>query len=77
MMYKLLRCTCLSCFHFKMDATTLARFRRRLSLLLQVRSRCCDFEGSCDSLCREHHSSRLSPSHASGRMGMQCTLASC
>ncbi len=52
MMYKLLRCTCLSCFHFKMDATTLARFRRRLSLLLQVRSRCCDFEGSCDSLCR-------------------------
>lgn len=38
MMFKLLRCTCLHCFHLKMDQTALARYRRRLSLLLQVRA---------------------------------------
>lgn len=36
MMFKLLRCTCLHCFHLKMDQAVLARYRRRLALLLQV-----------------------------------------
>lgn len=36
MMFKLLRCTCLHCFHLKLDQTLLARYRQRLALLLQV-----------------------------------------
>ena len=36
MMFKLLRCTCLHCFHLKLEQTLLARYRQRLALLLQV-----------------------------------------
>lgn len=48
MMFKLLRCTCLHCFHLKLDQTLLARYRQRLALLLQVAvSRLCS--------CKEFH----------------------
>jgi hypothetical protein len=59
MMFKLLRCTCLHCFHLKMDLTVLARFRQRLALLLQVT---CVFTMSlhriascCGSVISLHH----------------------
>eukprot|EP00208_Stichococcus_sp_RCC1054_P004326 CAMPEP_0206143018 /NCGR_PEP_ID=MMETSP1473-20131121/19032_1 /ASSEMBLY_ACC=CAM_ASM_001109 /TAXON_ID=1461547 /ORGANISM="Stichococcus sp, Strain RCC1054" /LENGTH=1731 /DNA_ID=CAMNT_0053538243 /DNA_START=203 /DNA_END=5398 /DNA_ORIENTATION=- len=50
MMFKLLRCTCLSCFHLKMDPTALARFRHRLFLLMQ--GRLVDAAGSAGSVSK-------------------------
>ena len=37
MLYKLLRCACLHCFHLKMPRKEVDRFRQRLTLLQQVR----------------------------------------
>jgi hypothetical protein len=50
MMFKLLRCTCLHCFHLKLEHTLLARYRQRLALLLQVCVR-----GSRLCACRDCH----------------------
>ncbi len=36
MLYKLLRCACLHCFHLKMPRKEVDRFRQRLTLLQQV-----------------------------------------
>ena len=36
-MYKLLRCTCLHCFHLKMPQKEVERYQRRLHLLLEGR----------------------------------------
>ena len=38
MLYKLLRCACLHCFHLKMPRKEVDRFRQRLTLLQQVHS---------------------------------------
>ena len=60
MLYKLLRCACLHCFHLKMPRKEVDRFRQRLTLLQQVHGSGNTFHCCASSLLNSGRGLRMS-----------------